>query len=311
VAELLFPLGVFYYLGQLLRAKFTTPESFSVPILCIGNFTAGGTGKTPTAVEIARLLSPHFTSLAFVSRGYGGKEKGPLKVDPARHTARQVGDEPLLLAQHHACYIARRRGKAIRLAIQEGAKLVIMDDGMQNPTIRKNLSLAVVDGGYGFGNSYIIPSGPLREPVAKGLERAAAILFIGQDLMLIKDTLPPDFPLFDGQIEPTVESLPRSNYLAFAGIGRPDKFFQSLVGHGIYLRHTMPFPDHHRYTDSDIRRLKKAAQEFGADTFITTEKDMLRLPAEFAKEVLTFPIAIRFKESATLTEFILTRLKAR
>lgn len=307
-AELLLPFGVLYCLGVMLKQTLQRPMQFSVPIICIGNFTLGGSGKTPTAITVAKLLHDRYPKLAFVSRGYGGKLKKPTRVDSKTHTARDVGDEPLLLARHAPCYVGKSKKETVAYAIQNGATLIILDDGMQNTSVAKDLTVAVVDGGYGLGNRFPFPAGPLREPLARGMKRTDAILFVGPDDWDVKEILADKKPIFDATIEPNVVGLPRKNYLAFAGIARPDKFFQSLISFGVYLRYTIGFADHHHYRPSDIGLLEQRAAEKESDAFITTEKDFVRLPAEFAQKVTVFPITVQPKDTDAFTQFMLKKL---
>lgn len=306
-AELLLPFGVLYCLGVMLKQALTRPTRFSVPVVCVGNFTLGGAGKTPTAIAVAKLLHDRYPKLAFVSRGYGGKIKKPTRVDSKTHSARDVGDEPLLLARHAPCYIGNCKKSTVAYAIENGATLIIMDDGLQNTSVTKDLTLAVVDGGYGLGNRFPFPAGPLREPVMFGLKRADALVLVGKDEYDMKEFFADKKPLFEASIEPS-GTVPRKQYLAFAGIARPEKFFQSLVSFGVFLRYTIGFDDHRNYSSNDIALLSRRAAEHEADAFITTEKDFVRLPAEFAQKVTVFPISVQFKDTAAFTQFMLKKL---
>ena len=297
-ARALAPLGAAYALGGDLRRRFAEPWRSPVPVVCVGNLTVGGTGKTPTVAALAQTLTSQGRRVAILSRGYGGRMRGPLRVDPAQHTARDVGDEPLLLARAAPVYVARDRKAGAEAAMAEGADLLLMDDGFQNPQIEKTLSLVVVDGATGFGNRNVFPAGPLREPVATGFARAHALVMIGADAnaaafgfggpVLRADLVPTDKAAWAGV--PVV---------AFAGIGRPQKFFDTLAGLGAATRGTYPFADHHAYKRRQIERLLTIAKEQHA-ILVTTEKDFVRLPADLAAQIRTVPVELRFADPPAL-----------
>ncbi len=298
LARVLAPLGAAYALGGDLRRRFAEPWRAPVPVVCVGNLTVGGTGKTPTVAAIAQTLNSQGRRVAVLSRGYGGRMRGPLRVDPAQHKARDVGDEPLLLARVAPVYVARDRKAGAEAAIADGADLLLMDDGFQNPQIEKTLSLVVVDGAAGFGNRSVFPAGPLREPVATGFARAHALVMIGADAnaaafgfggpVLRADLVPTNGAAWAGV--PVV---------AFAGIGRPRKFFDTLASLGAALRGTYPFADHHAYKRRQIERLLIIAKERNA-VLVTTEKDFVRVPADLAAQIRTVPVELRFADPPAL-----------
>jgi tetraacyldisaccharide 4'-kinase len=284
---LLRPLGALYAAATRRRLRSVQPQAMPVPVVCIGNLTLGGTGKTP----LARLVRARLTALtgaqaAIVSRGHGGQLEGPVRVDPELHTAADVGDEPLMLARDGPVFIARDRAAAARLAVQAGASAIVLDDGHQNPAVLKDLSLVVVDGETGFGNGHVVPAGPLREPVAEGLARASAVIVMGgsaEQHALI------DLPGLDGPIlRARVVAAPRrfaGPVCAFCGIGRPEKFEATLKGMGAEIATFIPFPDHHPYSLADTDRIARVAAHFGASVLVTTEKDHVRLAPAFAAGV--------------------------
>jgi tetraacyldisaccharide 4'-kinase len=300
-ATLLAPLGMAYGALARLRSWGTTPWKAPVPILCVGNLTVGGAGKTPTVMALAAYLKAAGLEIACLSRGYGGKERGPLLVDPSRHGAADVGDEPLLLARVAPTWIARDRRDGAQLAIAEGADIVVLDDGLQNPSLRKTLSLVVIDGGYGFGNGRMLPAGPLREPVERGLARAGAVVLIGEDRCGIASWIPPGLPVLHARLEPdeTALRLKGRPVIAFAGIGRPAKFFQTLRDLGADVIDVTEFPDHHPYADSEIMRLIDIAQRRNA-TLVTTEKDFVRLPETVRTQVTAAGVRLQFADPAAL-----------
>lgn len=297
------PLSALYAMATARRIAKAEPLKLSIPVICIGNLTAGGSGKSPVVAAIRyRLSSGHpGRRFASLSRGYGGSLKGPLKVDPAKHSAAEVGDEALMLSQSGEAWIGADRAEAGLAMEADGVDLIIMDDGFQNPSLDKTLSILVVDAQAGFGNGYVIPKGPLREPVEAGLSRADAIILMG-------DGEPPlalaDFggPILRAAIQP-LSSPPPKTYLAFAGIGRPEKFFDTLNTCGTPPVDAVPFADHHRYSARDIRYLHTLAADHQAQ-LITTEKDFVRLSPEQREGIVTLPVGAHFANEAELDSLL-------
>jgi tetraacyldisaccharide 4'-kinase len=255
-----------------------------VPVICVGNFTAGGAGKTPTALAVAALLSVRGERPAFLSRGYGGRLAGPVLVDPRRHTATDVGDEPLLLARAAPAIVARDRPAGAALAAERGASVVIMDDGLQNPSLAKDLALAVVDGATGIGNGLTLPAGPLRAPMAAQWPAVDAVLVIGNGdpgSQVAEDAARRGKPVLRGRLAPdpsVAAGLSGERVLAFAGIGRPEKFFATLRECGAIPVAERGFPDHHPYRPAEIAALAAEATAQGV-RLVTTEKDRVRIEA--------------------------------
>lgn len=278
---LLTPASWFYQAAASLKSSFISPYQAPVPVLCVGNLVAGGAGKTPVALALGRALIRRGLKVAFLSRGYGGSEAGPLQVLPNRHTARDVGDEPLLLAEAAPTWIARDRAAGARMAADAGADIILLDDGFQNPSLAKTMSVLVVDGGYGFGNGHVIPAGPLREPISQGLARADAVMLLGDDPGGLEDALRDVLPVFRGRLQPTRASagLRGERAIAFAGIGRPEKFFDTLRSLGVELIGTRSFGDHEQYRGEDLIDLIAKAEQEDA-LLLTTSKDHVRLPEE-------------------------------
>jgi tetraacyldisaccharide 4'-kinase len=298
---LLSPLGAVY--GYSVRAKHRNASALrpKAPVLCVGNLTAGGSGKTPIAVACARMLAARGLKPVFLSRGYGGKLRGPILVQPGHHRAADVGDEPLLLASHAPTIVARDRAEGARLADSLGADVIIMDDGFQNFQIAKDVSLVVVDGSSGFGNGRMIPAGPLREPVTQGLARADAVVVVGAGNPAL-----PGFvrPVARAQLVPTTpEALAQHRVIAFAGIGRPEKFFATLGAIGVKVTLTRSFPDHHRFTTVEIAALKQAAEAAGA-LLVTTEKDYVRLNPESRRGIIAVPVHAAFTDTAVIDRLL-------
>jgi tetraacyldisaccharide 4'-kinase len=276
------PFAALYAFGAGTRHRMTVPERISVPVICVGNFTAGGAGKTPTAIAIATRLETMGETPHFVSRGYGGQETGPVCVDTARHSSADVGDEPLLLSQHSTTWVSQDRLAGALAAERAGASVIVLDDGFQNPTLHKDLSLLVVDTGAGIGNGSVIPAGPLREPVKAAFTRTHGIVALGAEPLpkdLAQYAQQAAVPVFCGNIQPSTDiavNLTGTKFIAFAGIGRPEKFFSTLRDLGVILSETKSFPDHHSFSDKDAQELLDLADRENA-RLITTEKDAVRL----------------------------------
>lgn len=300
------PLGGLWAAGAALRAAFGRPARAPVPVVCVGNLVIGGAGKTPVAISLAhRLPGAHF-----LSRGHGGNAVGPVQVDPERHDHRQVGDEPLLLARVAPCWVARDRVAGARVAAQHGATCVIMDDGYQDPSLAKDISLLVVDGHVGFGSGRCVPAGPLREPVGRGLMRAQAVVLLGKDRTGVARRLG-ELPVLRGRLEAESEAgaLDGHRVLAFAGIGRPGKFFHTLEACGAKLVERRAFPDHHAYTPVEIGRLINDAEAQSA-ALMTTSKDYVRLPPHLRDRVSVLRVTVTWDDEAALMRALAPVLKS-
>ena len=300
------PLSWLYRLGAAGRAALARPASAGVPVVCVGNFTAGGAGKTPTVIALARLLADAGLHPHVLTRGYGGSESGPLRVDPACHDARAVGDEALLLARAAPTWLSRDREAGAKAAASAGASVLVMDDGMQSPGLAKDLCLAVIDGGAGFGNGCVLPAGPLREPLARGLRRAQALVLVGEDRRGALKTLGRhDLPIVEADLVPGEEAraLVARPVVAFAGIGRPEKFFETLeaAGCNVIARHA--FADHHRYKPGEIAAIIAEAKERDAQP-VTTEKDHVRLPPDAQAAVRTLSVTLAWRDPAALRDLL-------
>jgi tetraacyldisaccharide 4'-kinase len=258
-----------------------------VPVICCGNASVGGAGKTTLALDLGRRLRARGANIAFLTRGHGGRgDKNPIGVRPARDSAKKVGDEALLLAAVAPTFVAADRAAAARAAIADGASILVMDDGLQNPTLEKTISLLVVDGEAWFGNGRLLPAGPLREPVAAAARRCAAAVLIGPDRTDSLARLPPSLPVLRASLRSAFDpgAFGGKKLVAFAGIGRPEKFFSSLEARGAELAAHKSFPDHHRYTQRDLAKLLDLAERIGAIA-VTTPKDFTRLPLGSADRV--------------------------
>ncbi len=274
-------------------------EKMPVPVVCVGNINAGGTGKTPSVIALLGMFDAAGITAHVVSRGYGGALEGPVRVDERRHSADDVGDEPLQISTFGLCWVSKDRRAGILAAVKAGAEVVLLDDGFQNPAMAKDLNIVVVDAEVGFGNGMVMPAGPLREPLKDGLKRADVLLTIGPEAA--QKRLEAEWPEIAGlprwqaSLQPLAMGIDWNGMvcLAFAGIGRPGKFFASLKRAGAEVVATRAFPDHAPYSDAVLQRLKAEAWGKGAN-LVTTEKDVARLPAHFKPEVMAFPVRLVF-----------------
>ncbi len=313
-ARLLYPLGVLYGFVANIRRKLGRPQKVSPIVICVGNITMGGSGKTPVALALGNLLKENLefsdSEIAFVTRGYGGSNLGPILVNPALHNQAEVGDEALLLAKTQAVWVARNRYQGAYEASKIGAKILILDDGLQHYSLHQEIKFLVVDGKLGFGNEYVFPAGPLRESLRQGLRHIDAIIIVGPDCQNIMHRFQTIKPVFQAFIKPrpeTAEVFKITNILAFAGIGYPQKFQQFLLNHKFNLVDFQSFPDHYHYKEKDLIQLKHKAETCQA-TLVTTEKDYVRLPDDFKPYVRVCGIYAEFQEPKILLNFIKDKL---
>jgi len=296
-ALLLAPLGALYGASVTWKARHATPYRAAARVICVGNLTAGGSGKTPVALALAARLKARGDQVFFLTRGYGGIERGPAQVRPG-DSAAQVGDEALLLARSAPTIVARNRAEGAAHAAAQGARTIVMDDGHQNFALAKDLSIVVVDGQSGFGNGLMIPAGPLRETVPHGLARADAVIVMGD--------ASPDLrgyagPVLRARLVADAKEFRGRRVFAFAGIGRPQKFFASLEQAGAIIADRQIFADHHPYRDDEMVALKARA---GDAQLLTTEKDLVRVGAEHRDAIAALPVHVQFDDEQALDRLL-------
>ena len=302
-AALLQPAGFLYGAAARARFGFVTPHRSSLPVICAGNFTLGGAGKTPLALALAEIFGRNGEHPAFLTRGYGSALQGPHQVDPDTDNARDVGDEALLLARRAPTILSRDRVLGAQAIERLGASIIIMDDGFQNPSLKKDLCLIAVDGGTGIGNGRVFPSGPLRAPLAFQIGQASAAILIGgrrEAASFVNGTI----PVIEARLSPDGDTawLRERPILAFSGIGRPEKFFETLRESGAQLAGVEAFPDHHIFSEAEAEVLLDKARKANA-ILVTTEKDWVRIDpssgplGELKSATRTLPVKLVFSGS--------------
>lgn len=300
------------HLYRVLAREFSraTPLKVSVPVICVGNITAGGAGKTPFVIYLAQFLTAMGKKPHVISRGYGGSSRKIRRVNPDTDNAVLVGDEPLLIAQHAPCWIGRSKKAMAVHAIKNGADVIIMDDGMQNNELHKDLTFMIIDGLAAFGNEKFIPAGPLRESIEDGIKKASAFVIMNFDRLGVESRLGKTKPILHGAYQPRENNLQGQTVLPFAGLARPEKFINTLVELQAEMVGFETFPDHFYYRPIDMERIiSRAAAENAIP--ITTAKDMVRIPEEFRAEiqVVEIDLVIPDEEEAQLKSFLEQALK--
>ena len=296
-ATLLSPIAAVYSLLASIRASFAKPYKARVPVISIGNIVMGGAGKTPASMALAKLLQEKGYSPAIVTRGYKGSLKGPVRVSLEKHSFKEVGDEALLLCQVAPTYMAKRRDKGVMMAEEAGADIIILDDGHQTTSVKKDACFVVVGGQQKFGNGKVFPAGPLRESLSKGLARADAIIYLGQD-----NFAHDEIPVFHADIRPRPFPYAGKRIIAFCGLGFPLKFKESLLHMGCTIEKFIEFPDHHPYTEKDLEKIMRSAFEL---PIVTTAKDFIRVPHSYDHVLHVIEIELFFDNPQHVVEFLL------
>ena len=312
IADLLLPASAVWNAAGRVRRALSHPYRAAVPVVCVGNLVTGGAGKTPVTLALSTWLLERSIAVHVVMRGYGGRLRGPVRVDPAHHDASAVGDEALLHAVRAVCWVACDRAAGVRAAAEAGARVILLDDGLQNPAVAKALSIIVIDVAYGFGNRRVIPAGPLREGLGNGLARADSVMLLATEGELGRCE---PFPISVGR--PTIsavlspvagERLRGARLLAFAGIGRPQKFFATVRALGVNLVGTRQFPDHHPFRVAEIDALRRDAERAGA-RLVTTAKDIVRLPPALRPGIEVLEVEIRWSDPEALDRLMMSVLR--
>ncbi|ULK95527.1 tetraacyldisaccharide 4'-kinase [Bradyrhizobium sp. I71] len=310
LSHVLFPLGALYGAVTAWRMQRDGVDA-GIPVICVGNYHVGGAGKTPTVLALTKLLRELGETPVVLSRGYGGHMKGPVMVDRARHTAADVGDEPLMMARDVPVAVARDRLDGVALAKSQGATVIVMDDGFQNPRLLKDASLIVIDSERGLGNGQVFPAGPLRAPLQAQLARTDALVLIGDGRAandVAAELAKRDKPELRARLKPVAASLAQltgKRVFAFAGIGDPERFFRTLHASGIAVARTRAFADHHAFSQDEIAALAADARREQL-TLVTTEKDLARLRgrADVPDGIVPFAVELEFDEPAKLRQLI-------
>lgn len=309
LSTLLTPLSWVYAFSAAMHRKLTSAERAPLPVISVGNLTAGGAGKTPTTLALVPLLQSLGHVPHILTGGYGGDSLHAHRV-MAEDDYRRVGDEALLLLRAAPTWVGRNRLASSVAAAGAGASIVVCDDALQHHALHKDVSLLVIDGGFGFGNGKLLPAGPLRERLSQALLRVDAAILIGDDTQHLSTRLP--CPVFRARLVPKVDvsDIKNKRVVAFAGLGRPQKFFDTLAGLGATLVATHPFPDHYPYAEHELVALQAQAEKNGA-TLITTEKDAVKLPASWRERIETLPVALQFETPEAVAEWLKTTLASR
>ncbi len=305
IAYLLLPFSYCYQLAAFLNQSLTRPVKVNKPIICIGNLTAGGAGKTPIAIELGLMLKKMGINFAYLSRGYGGNINHFTLVENQKHQACQTGDEPLLLAEISNCFIAKNKlFGAQQIAKMPDKKLIIMDDGLQNRSLIKDFTILVIDGIYGLGNNFIIPAGPLRQNIADGIKQADLIIIIGEDQFNIAKLCQHKKIIFAKIKVTNAAQFKNKNLIAFCGLGRPQKFFDSLKEIDNNIIKTISYPDHYLYQNNDLEKMIKLANQHNA-WLVTSKKDWVRFDRQYQKQIKYLDITIQFDDQ----QYLKTKLK--
>ncbi|MDB5565520.1 MAG: lpxK [Tardiphaga sp.] len=313
LSRLLMPLGAVY--GEIAGSRMArTGVNVGIPVFCVGNYHVGGAGKTPTTLALVALLRELGERPVVLSRGYGGKLQGPIKVDPARHGAADVGDEPLMMARGVTVVISRDRVAGAALARSTGASVLVMDDGFQNPAVAKDTSIVVIDGDRGLGNGRVLPAGPLRAPLDLQIARTDVLVIVGNGMAasgVATLVAAKDGPVLTARLVPdetSVAALRGKRVLAFAGIGDPGRFFRTLRNSDVDVVIEKAFADHHPYTPGEIDALVALAQR-DALTLVATEKDVVKLRGmPVAADIVPFAVTLQFEDAAAWQAFVSERL---
>ena len=304
LSNFLYPLLLIFSFGTKIRNILSTTNKGPLPIICVGNIVVGGAGKTPVALKIGKLLIKAGYKPGFISKGYAGLIKNSTLVK-SWHSARSIGDESILLSEVANTWVGVDRINSARLAKEKNSNCLIMDDGFQNPTIYKDFSIIVINASQEFGNKRVMPSGPLRESIKRGLSRSNLVIVIGDPSHELKQLIPKNIPIVKAKFEIKKENknFKGQNIIAFAGIAYPEKFFQSLTNEGAKIFKKITFPDHHIYSENDLLSLAEIANK-KKSILVSTKKDFVRIPKSFRSLVNTLEGEIVFEDEEFIVEIL-------
>lgn len=301
---ILLPLSILYFFVSLIKKKLQTPNEIGVPIICVGNLVTGGSGKTPVVLFLIKFFKKKKINVHVITRGYGGKLKGPTRVDNSKHSYLEVGDEALMLSKEATVWVSKNRFEGAFAATLSGADLIIFDDGLQNYSVEKDLNIIVVDGGFGFGNNFIMPAGPLRENISSGIKKSQLLILLDDDKNHIEEKVKKDITVIKGKsIIKNYKKIKKRKIVAFAGIGRPEKFLNSLKEKKLTILKFFPFPDHYVYKNSDLNKIINYSKKNGGIP-ITTLKDKQRISKNLRKEIHFIDLEIKLNEEKKLNHFL-------
>ena len=306
LSKSLFPISQIWKICAYLKYKFSHSRTMQIPVIKVGNVVAGGAGKTPTAISIAKRLINLKMNVNLISKGYKGSIRTTTRVDNLLHKFNEVGDEALLLSKTAPTWIGKDRISSIKAALNEGAEIVILDDGLQDHGIKGDLNILVFNGSQGIGNGHIMPAGPLREPLSWALKNTHLAIIIEKDKNGIKEILPNNLPILEAKIlidSSVQKKLHNKSVLAFCGIGYPQKFYDFLKQMGCHISSWKPFPDHYIYSEKNIQNLINESINLDA-LLVTTQKDYIKIAKKYQNKIFSFPIDMKFSDYATLDSML-------
>ena len=305
---ILFPFSILYYFTFIIYKFCSKEKKCNVPVLCVGNITLGGAGKTPTVIELRKFLSNSFEKIYVLTRGYKGKAKGPLIVGN-NHTFHDVGEESLLHSQFGLTCVSKNKFLGAKFCEAQGGKLIIMDDGLQSRDIKKDCKVLVIDGNYGFGNNKIFPSGPLREPIRSGIKKSDLILIIGNKRNICKFDIIPKHKIFSAKKEISIESCKNKKLFVFSALGNNTNFHNSLLHSGYTIKRIKSFSDHYIFKKNDILSILNVAKKENL-TVVCTKKDYIKVPEEFKNKIKPVNLNLKIEKKKKFEKRVLECLRA-
>ena len=305
---LLFPFSIFYYLSFVIYKISSKEKKCNIPVLCVGNITLGGAGKTPTVIEIRKFLIKDFKKIFVLTRGYKGTAKGPLIVSKD-HSFHEVGEESLLHSHFGLTCVSKKKFLGAKFCEAQGGKLIIMDDGLQSIDIKKDCKVLVIDSDYGFGNKNIFPSGPLREPIHNGIKNCDLILIIGSNSNIFEKNMIPKQKVFMAKKEISIESCKNKNLFVFSALGNNTNFHNSLLHSGFTIKRIKSFSDHYIFKKNDILSILNVAKKENL-TVVCTKKDYIKVPEEFRNKIKPVNLNLKIEKKKKFEKRVLECLYA-